>query len=447
MIDPSTTKYLIRAKIATEGIVEKPDVVGAIFGQTEGLLGEELDLRDLQKSGRLGRIEVEIDSKKGKVEGFVIIPSSLDQVETAILAAALETIDRVGPCKAKIEIENIEDVRITKREKIIERAKQLLAKMIEDAKSTTVDITESVKTVVQTEEIISYGKDKLPAGPNIDASDSVIIVEGRRDVLNLLAAGIKNAIAVEGTSVPQTVIELSKNKHATAFVDGDRGGELILKELLQVCEIDFIARAPRGEEVEELSAKQIMKCLRNKIPVQQYLEMYGLTGIQPAEESQQNAQHNTVANQTTAQTPPQNVNTQTPEAEQNANTRTLAPQPQQSTAIAQKQVQSEENIKPGSANEGFGKYKNMYMQILGKSQVRLVNERDAIIRELPVRDIIDALRNPPPGLKAIIFDGIISQRVLDLAEAGGVKIVIGTKMGNVTKIPKSVSIYTRNDLE
>ncbi|MCX8174292.1 MAG: DNA primase DnaG [Thermoplasmata archaeon] len=444
MIDPSTTKYLIRAKIGTEGIVEKPDVVGAIFGQTEGLLGEELDLRDLQKSGRLGRIEVEIDAKKGKVEGYVIIPSSLDQVETAILAAALETIDRVGPCKAKIEIENIEDVRITKRARIIERARQLLAKMIEDAKSTTVDITESVKTVVQTEEIITYGKDKLPAGPNIDNSDSVIIVEGRRDVLNLLAAGIKNAIAVEGTSVPQTVIELSKNKHATAFVDGDRGGELILKELLQVCEIDFIARAPRGEEVEELSPKQIMKCLRNKIPVQQYLEMYGLTGVPNVEEQKsQSFPHErepkpepnppAFSQQSEQQNP-----ASPPSQQENPKPLMQKDEPQE-----QKTAQNQ-SVQPV---EGFGKYKQMYMQIAGTSKARFVNQKDIIVKEIPVRDIIEVLRNPPQGLKAVIFDGIISQRVLDLSEANGVKIVIGTKMGNVTKVPHGMSIYTRNDLD
>ena len=99
MIDPSTTKYLIKTKITADGVVEKPDVIGAIFGQTEGLLGEELDLRDLQKGARIGRIEVEVKSEGGRSVGEVLIPSSLDQVDTAILAAALETIDRIGPAR------------------------------------------------------------------------------------------------------------------------------------------------------------------------------------------------------------------------------------------------------------------------------------------------------------------------------------------------------------
>src|SRR3989454_3838812 len=286
-IDPSTMKYLISARLEADGIVEKPDVVGAIFGQTEGLLGEELDLRDLQKGGRIGRIEVEVDSRKGRSSGLVYIPSSLDQVETSILAAALETIDRVGPCKAQIKVEKVEDVRITKRNKIVERAKQLLTSMLEGSKATGMDLLDEVRASVQVSEIVSYGTERLPAGPNIDDSDAIIVVEGRQDVLNLLRCGIKNAIAVEGTNVPKTVQELSKEKVVTAFVDGDRGGDLILRELLQVAEVDFIARAPRGREVEELTQKQIMKSLRNKIPAEQFVEMYGLTGqvYKPEEET------------------------------------------------------------------------------------------------------------------------------------------------------------------
>src|SRR6266581_2556166 len=186
-IDPSTTKYLIQARMEAEGIVEKPDVVGAVFGQTEGLLGEELDLRDLQKSGRIGRIEVDVQSKKGRSEGTILIPSSLDQVETSILAAALETIDRVGPCKASIRVE-----------------------MVEESKTSGTDLLDEVKMSVQVSEIVSFGPERLPSGPNVADSDAIIIVEGRQDVLNLLRSGIKNAIAVEGTNVPKTIQELSK---------------------------------------------------------------------------------------------------------------------------------------------------------------------------------------------------------------------------------------------
>ena len=276
VIDPATTKYLIKAHIKADGIIEKSDVVGAIFGQTEGLLGDELDLRELQRSARVGRIEVELESKNGKSEGEITLPTSLDKVETVILAAAFESIDRVGPCKATIVADQVEDVRVVRRKKVIERAKQLLNKIMEEGKIEGESIADNVRQAVQVEEISNFGQDHCPAGPNIEKSDAIIIVEGRRDVLNLLKYGIKNVIAVGGTNIPKTVSELTKERISTAFVDGDRGGELILKELLQTADIDFVARAPATREVEEIPQKLIMKALKNKIPAEQYAEMYDI---------------------------------------------------------------------------------------------------------------------------------------------------------------------------
>src|SRR5687767_11748161 len=279
--DPTTTKYMIKALIKADGIIEKPDVVGAIFGQTEGLLGNELDLRDLQKSARIGRIEVDIDAKKGKSEGIIFLPSSLDKVETAILAAALESIDRVGPCKASIQVQLIEDVRTARRKQVVDRAKALLSGIMDSDAADSELLTEEVRAAVQTAEITRWGPDRLPAGPNIGKSDAIIVVEGRNDVLNLLKHGIKNAVAVEGTNVPKSIQDLSKEVATTAFIDGDRGGELIVRELLQTSEIDFVARAPQTREVEELPHKLVMKALKNKIPAEQFAEMYGIQYKKP----------------------------------------------------------------------------------------------------------------------------------------------------------------------
>ncbi len=220
MQDSDTTKYVIRATITAEGIVERPDVVGAVFGQTEGLLGNDLDLRDLQKTGRIGRIDVNIAPKAGKSAGTITIPSSLDRIETAILAASLETIDRVGPCIAHITLEKVVDVRASKRKQIIEKAKYVLTDMFDQTVLESQEITEEVKKAVRIEEITEWGKDKLPAGPNVVNSDAIIIVEGRADVLTLLRYGIKNAISVGGTCIPESIIPLCKEKTVTAFTDG-----------------------------------------------------------------------------------------------------------------------------------------------------------------------------------------------------------------------------------
>jgi DNA primase len=259
-----TEKYLIHATIAADGVVERSDVVGAVFGQTEGLLGEELDLRDLQESSRVGRIDVAVESENGQSFGEVTVASSLDKVETAILAAALETINRIGPCQASVEVTSIEDVRAAKRRKVVERAKELVAGGFQETNLASDDILEEVREAARVEGIVDY--EGLPAGPRVGDSDAVIIVEGRADVLTLLECGIKNAVAVEGTNVPDAVAELTADRTVTAFLDGDRGGELILRELAQVGDVDYVAFAPPGESVEDLDRNAVFEALRGKVP-------------------------------------------------------------------------------------------------------------------------------------------------------------------------------------
>lgn len=408
-IDPTTTKYLIQARLEADGIVEKPDVVGAIFGQTEGLLGEELDLRDLQKSGRIGRIEVEVSSRKGRSEGTVSVPSSLDQVETSILASSLETIDRVGPCKAKIRIDKIEDVRVTKRKRIVDRARELLKLMIEQSKETGLDLAESVKAAVQVHEVASFGQERLPAGPNAENSDAIIIVEGRSDVLNLLKAGVKNAIAVEGTNIPKSIQDLSRERVVTAFVDGDRGGELILRELLQVAEVDFVARAPKGKEVEELTQKQIMKLLRNKIPAEQFLEMYGIE--LPSPKSVEEAEHPTHRKPVEAK-----------------------PEPPKGSTRRERKLPPE-----------LEKFRDMLNSLSGTLKARLLDRQGEVTAEVPVRDLVDTLKTRNKTA-TVVFDGVITQRILDLAASQGTRTIVGTKIGNVSKQPASVEVWTKSDL-
>ena len=263
-------KYLIEAKMYAKALVEKPDVIGAIFGQTEGLLGPELDLRELQQTGRLGRIEVQIYSSNGKSTANITIPSSMDIVETCLIAASMETVDKIGPCDARIEVIKVEDVRMQKRKHIIEKSKELLKKTIDSTYLDSQRVIEEIKESVRTMEAINYHGSA--AGPEIETSDEIIIVEGRADVLNLLRNGIKNAIAIQGSKMPDSVIELTKEKITTAFLDGDRGGDLDLKKLLSVADIDYVARAEHGKEVEDLSKKQIFKALRDRIPASEIVD-------------------------------------------------------------------------------------------------------------------------------------------------------------------------------
>src|SRR3989338_1758580 len=262
----TSVKYLIKAAFEADGMVERPDVIGALFGQTEGLLGPELDFRELQRTGRLGRIEVDTQAIKGKAKGVITIPSSLDGTETALIAAAMETIDRVGPCNAKIRVESVEDLRTVKRKYIVDRAKELLSGLLGQIPDTTV-VTEELMESLRSAEITEFKG--LPAGPEVATGDAIIICEGRADVVNLLRHGVKNAIAVGGTAIPPIIGEIAKSKEVTVFLDGDRGGDLILNALKTLAEVDFVARAPEGKEVEELTKKEVFKALRDKVPSEQ----------------------------------------------------------------------------------------------------------------------------------------------------------------------------------
>ena len=276
-ISPVSIKYIIHAKFEAEGIIEKPDMIGAIFGQTEGLLGEDLEMRELQKTGKIGRIEVNSQSVDGKTVGEIEVPSAMDKTETTILAAALETIERVGPSDTKITIEEIEDSRGSKRDYILERAKKLMAGL-GDKGSDIDEMTSEIKTSARVSKLQTYGTENLPSG---DVSgDEIIIVEGRADVVNMLKKGIKNVIAMNGMKLPQTIVELANEKpEVTLFVDGDRGGNLIIQNVTEQTKIDFITMAPEGKEVEELTGKEILQALRKKVKATEYSSTQRTRGV------------------------------------------------------------------------------------------------------------------------------------------------------------------------
>lgn len=265
-ISPVSIKYMIHANFRVEGALEKPDIIGAIFGQTEGLLGDELEMRDLQKEGKIGRIEVEIEKKDKITTGTIKVPTALDQAETTLVAAAVETIEKIGPCDAQVEIDKIEDVRGSKRDYILKRAKKLMSEI--GGTTDSRQISKAIKESAKTASIQKYGKEELPAG-DISGKE-LIVVEGRADVLNMLRAGVKNVIAMNGTKLPETVRKLSEEKDVTLFVDGDRGGKLIIKNVLDNARVKYVCSAPDGKEVEELTSKEILQALRKKVPAKKY---------------------------------------------------------------------------------------------------------------------------------------------------------------------------------
>jgi DNA primase len=372
---PFTVKYVVRAKFNVEGVVEKPDVIGAVFGQTEGLFGTELDLRELQKSGRIGRIEIDLRSEKDKTDGSIIIPTSLDRVSTAIIAASIESIDRIGPCQAIVNLVKIDDVRETKRKAIIERAKEILHSWNLEKRPETEEIFREVSEILKTTKVETYGPDKLPAGPEVNSSKEIIIVEGRADVIVLLKLGIQNVIALEGVKVPETIIRLTREKEATAFLDGDHGGDLILKELLQVASIKYIARAPSGKEVEDLTAKEIENALQNKIPIEE---------------------------------------------------------------VKGKKKKRKKVLVPKEIVDAASKLK-------GTLEAILLNEQMKEVGRMPVSELADKIREAE-NVNTIVFDGVTTQRLIDVASEKNIKFLVAARISEVVKQPLNVNLLTFDEV-
>jgi len=416
-IAQTSSKYIINAKINAEGVIDKPDAIGAIFGQTEGLLGADLELRELQRSGRIGRIEVAIETKNGKSEGTIVIPSSLDKAETSIVAAALEIIERIGPCDAKVRVGGIEDVRISKRTQVIERAKELLRDLKTKVLPDSQEIANEVSASVRVMEIQEYGKDRLASGPAIDESEEIILVEGRADVVNLLKYGFKNAIAMNGTSVPETIIELSKKKTVVVFVDGDRGGNLILKSLFDCAEVDFITRAPPGKELEELTQKEIHKALRSRIATEQAkLEL-------TKELSTENRSSRTSYNNRAPARPAQRGGFQ----QRTTPTRSFAPR---------KLVPSETEKKT---------FSKMLEDLIGTRGAYILDPKLNILGKVPLTELGSTVKSLNSGIHSIILDGSVDKDLSDIAEKAKVKFVVGMD-SKVKPEEAKVTILTSNDL-
>jgi len=371
-----TVKYVIRAKFEVEGVVEKPDVIGAVFGQTEGLFGSELDLRELQKSGRIGRIEIELKSEKDKTTGKISIPTSLDRVSTSIVAASLESINRVGPCSALVTLEKVEDVRDARRRAIIDRAKKILQEWTIETLPSTEEIFKEVSEILRAVKVEKYGPEGLSAGPNVESAKEIILVEGRADVINLLRNGIDNVIAVDGAKIPETIIKLCREKQVTALLDGDRGGDLILKELLQVTNIKYVARAPPGKEVEELGLKQIRTALKKKAPIEK------IGGKRPRK--------------------------------------------RQKILVPKKVVETAKGLE-------------------GTLEAVLFDEKMKEIEKLPVSGLAERLQLTE-GIDTVVFDGVITQRLVDIASEKNVKYIVAARISEAIKQPFRMHLLTFTDV-
>ncbi len=439
-ISPVAAKYIIHTSISIEGVVDRPDVIGAIFGQTEGLLGNELELRELQRSGRIGRIEVNVNTVSGKTQGEIVIPSSLDKTETAIVAAALEIIQRIGPCNAKIEVQRIEDVRTSKRQFVIDRAKALLKELTDTTLPDSQEIADEVAQSVRMMEVVEYGPERIAAGPAIDESEEVIIVEGRADVLNLLKHGFKNVIAINGTSIPQTIKDLTRRKTTTLFVDGDRGGDLIIREMLSTAEIDFVCKAPDGKEVEELTKKEIHKAVRGRITAEQCKLDLGVDDQGGLKEEINSIRQ--PFNRGNKMPPPRRMehsSAPTHSGPRPSSVPRVMP-PRERVAVAPA-VNNNGKEEQGLSGEEKRLFKQTIEDLFGTRGACIFDEKLNVLGKVPLSELTSTIRSLNGGMYALVLDGAVDIDLVRLCEKLGISHLIGT----VSKVKEAHKLHVFTD--
>jgi len=471
--ESSTTKYMIYADFNIDGVVEKPDVVGALFGQTEGLLSEHLELRELQKGGRVGRIQVSLSIRGGKTKGSLSIPSSLDKVETSILAAAVETVDRIGPCNAKISIRKIEDVREEKRKQIISRASDLLKKWDSKVAHESSELHDEVVKAARVGGITSYYG--LPAGPELEDSDTIIIVEGRADIIACMKAAINNTLAVEGASIPKKVSELSKKRTAIAFLDGDRGGDLIFKELLMFADVDYIARAPVGKEVEDLGPKEIVEQLSKKVPIENAKFITEIRANNLLDKAIKRKANKKASREKQAIAPAAPAARAAPANRQPV--RTEAPARSAAPARTERQPYSRRPSGPRDSRSSYSRRPSdrdrrgpprdrrsdrreyvprrtfdrvpeallpLVKEVEGKDKQEghFYDAKSKVVKKVPVEKIYEEIKKYRKSISKIVFDGIITQRLIDLCKEKEVEELIGAKASEIKIKPVKPKVYT-----
>jgi len=355
--------------------VEKPDVIGAVFGQTEGLFGPELDLRELQKTGRIGRIEIDLHSKNDRTTGTITIPTSLDRISTALIAASVESINRVGPCSAKVALDKVEDIREARRKLIIDRAKEILHKWNIESMPNVDEVYKQISSTIKLGKVEKYGPEDLPAGPELEKAREIIVVEGRADVINLMRCGIQNTVALEGAKIPESIKKLTKEKEATALLDGDRGGDLILKELLQVTNVRYVGRAPRGKEIEECNCTEIAEALEHRVAVR---ELYKPKRERP-------------------------------------------------------KIEVPDEISQAAK------------ALQGTLEAILFNEKLEQTERLPVNQLAERLQQVT-DIGTVIFDGIITQRIVDVAGERNIKRIVASRVSEAVKPVLNVELMTFKDV-
>ncbi len=437
MPNTGIVKYHVKLKFDVDGLVEKADIIGAIFGQTEGLLGPEMNLNELQKVSKVGRIEVNVDSKSNSAKGDALIPMSTDISTAALIAAAIESIDKVGPFQAKFSLIGIDDIRAIKKKIIVDRAKKIVQEWATKTISEGEEMLKDVYDASKPGRLTTFGKAQLACGVGVFDSDWIILVEGRADVINLLRAGYENSIAIEGAKIDETILKLTHGKRVVAFIDGDRAGDLILKELQGLVKIDRVYRAPAGREVEECTPLEISEILKD---VEQYIKnIYSNTSNSSNSENQYQARNNVQSAINQNQIHMIDMNTKPINNQQNK-----ASVEYNNNKITYANI--DKNTSPIKEDEVIiSTIKQIFPEINETLEAVIFDNSMKAMIKVPVSDIVKRISNSQGG-KLLVLDGIITQRLIEAANKAGIQYIIGHRTSNIKKPISEIRIKTFSDI-
>jgi DNA primase len=401
MPNTGIVKYHVKLKFEVDGIVEKADIIGAIFGQTEGLLGPEMNLNELQKVSKVGRIEVNVDTKSNTTKGDALLPMSTDISTAALISAAIESIDKVGPFQGKFLLVGIDDIRAIKKKVIVDRAKKIIQEWATKTISEGEEMLRDVYDASKPGKLTTFGKAQLACGTGVFESPYIILVEGRADVINLLRAGFDNSIAIEGAKIDETITNLTSGKKVIAFLDGDRAADLILKELQGLVKIDKVFRAPTGKEVEECTPLEISEILKDVAE--------------------------TASEQLEAPVQQQQKSIRKPRTNGNNNSASAYQEVSHSNTHNGEKVNDDPQITSA--------VKEVYPQINETLEALILDNSMQVLLKVPVSEIIKRL-DSLEGARFLVMDGIITQRLIDAAYSAGIEYVVGHRMAELKKSPE-----------
>ncbi|MGE0242300.1 MAG: DNA primase DnaG [Nitrososphaeraceae archaeon] len=419
MPNTGIVKYHVKLSFEVDGLVEKADIIGAIFGQTEGLLGPEMNLNELQKVSKVGRIEVNVDTKPNVAKGDALIPMSTDISTAALIAAAIESIDKVGPFQAHFILSGIDDIRAIKKKVIVDRAKKIVQEWATKTISEGEEMLKDVYDASKPGKLTTFGKGQLACGTGVFNADWIILVEGRADVINLLRAGFDNSIAIEGAKIDESITHLTEGKKIIAFLDGDRAGDLILKELHGLVKINKVFRAPPGREVEECTPLEITEILNNAVDDSKDDSNFPVKKQQSITQSSRKHYKSEREKNTYQQVQP------------HFNQFETYPIPKDD-----KELQND--------SESKSVIKNLYSQINETLEAIILDNSMNTIMKVPVSEIVKKLSDSSGG-KILILDGIVTQRLIDASNKVGIEQIIGHRLADI-KRSSSIKVSTFNEM-